>query len=74
MFRTLADTFDGEGEGKQNILFKIAKKQYLGHLMVLEWGGSECFISECLFGTSKINKTERSTDAVFLCPGAFSIF
>ena len=31
--------------GMQNALLKIATKQYLGHLMILEGGGvAECFI------------------------------
>ena len=29
----------GGGERKQNALFKIALKQYLGHLMTLWFGG-----------------------------------
>ena len=29
----------------QNALFKIAMKQYLGHLMLLEGGGAECFVA-----------------------------
>ena len=32
------------GGGVQNALFKIAMKQYLGHLMILEGGGAEYFI------------------------------